>query len=82
MWGGLYEHNTQDKNGIIGYHPDLQNLFIATGFSGHGVMEAPAVGMSVAERIIDGEFKTIPEVATLGLERIRNGKLIKETIVI
>jgi len=82
MWGGLYEHNTKDKNGIIGFHPDLDNLFLATGFSGHGVMEAPAVGLSAAERIVDGAYKTIPEVESLGFERIRSNKLIKETIVI
>ncbi len=82
MWGGLYAHNTKDKNAIIGYHPDLKDLFIATGFSGHGVMEAPAVGLSIAEKILTGEYKTIPDVKDLAFERIKENKLIKETIVI
>jgi len=82
MWGGLYEHNTMDKNGIIGFHSDLANLFIATGFSGHGVMEAPGVGQSSAEMILENRYKTIPEVKDLAYERFRKKELIKETIVI
>ena len=82
IWGGLYAHNTQDKNAIIGFHPNIENLFMATGFSGHGVMEAPAIGLSVAEKIIDNEYKTIPEVKQLYYERFANGELIKEKIVI
>lgn len=35
-WAGFYEYNTYDENGIIGPHPYYNNLFIATGFSGHG----------------------------------------------
>lgn len=82
MWGGLYAHNTKDKNAIIGYHPDIKELFLATGFSGHGVMEAPAVGLSVAEKMLTGKYKTIPDVQDLAFERIRENRLIKETIVI
>jgi FAD-dependent oxidoreductase domain-containing protein 1 len=81
-WGGLYAHNTQDKNAIIGDHPDIRNLVLATAFSGHGVMEAPAVGICIAEKIIQGDFISIPEVKSLGYGRFREGKLVKETIVI
>lgn len=35
-WGGYYEYNTFDANGIIGPHHVFKNLFFATGFSGHG----------------------------------------------
>ena len=82
MWGGLYAVNTEDHNALIGEHPDFENLFICTGFSGHGAMEAPAAGLSIAEIIENGEIKTIPEVIALNIKRIRDKKLIKETIVI
>jgi len=82
MWGGLYAINTEDHNALIGEHPDFKNLFICTGFSGHGAMEAPAAGLSIAEIIESGEVRTIPEVNKLNVERIRNKELIKETIVI
>ncbi|MEO0293830.1 MAG: FAD-binding oxidoreductase [candidate division WOR-3 bacterium] len=82
MWGGLYSFNIEDHNALIGRHPDYENLFICTGFSGHGAMEAPAAGLSIAEIIIEGEAKTIPEVNSLNIQRIRNKRLIKETIVL
>lgn len=81
-WGGLYAHNTQDKNAIIGDHPEIRNLIFATAFSGHGVMEAPAVGQCIAEKVMQGDFATIPEVKSLAYTRFKDGKLVKETIVI
>lgn len=35
-WAGFYEFNTFDENGIVGPHPYYHNLYIASGFSGHG----------------------------------------------
>lgn len=42
-WAGLYE-NTPDHNAIIGASRRLDGFFYATGFSGHGFLQAPAVG--------------------------------------
>jgi sarcosine oxidase subunit beta len=55
-WGGLYEM-TPDHNGII----DRLNerLYIAAGFSGHGLMMAAATGKLMSELIQTGRFQTL-----------------------
>lgn len=68
-WAGFYEYNTFDENGIIGPHPYYNNLYIATGFSGHGIQQTPAVGRAISEMIIDGEFRTI-DLTRFGFDRI------------
>lgn len=68
-WSGFYEFNTFDENGIIGLHPYYHNIFFATGFSGHGIQQAPAVGRAISELIINGEFITI-DLSRLGFDRL------------
>ena len=48
-WAGLYAMNTLDQNAILGEWPELEGLFLANGFSGHGLQQAPAVGRYIAE---------------------------------
>lgn len=68
-WAGFYEQNTFDENGIISAHPYYNNLYIATGFSGHGIQQTPAVGRAIAELIINGEFREI-DLSRLCFDRI------------
>ncbi|XP_034539715.1 FAD-dependent oxidoreductase domain-containing protein 1 [Notolabrus celidotus] len=68
-WAGFYDYNSFDQNGIIGMHPLVNNMFFATGFSGHGLQHSPAVGRAVAELILDGNFKTL-DLSGLGFRRI------------
>jgi glycine/D-amino acid oxidase-like deaminating enzyme len=79
-WAGHYEVNTLDHNGVIGPHDEIENLIFATGFSGHGVMHAPATGRGVAELITTGAYKTL-DLSPLGFSRIRTGTPLHENVV-
>ncbi|KAI9556876.1 hypothetical protein GHT06_016668 [Daphnia sinensis] len=80
-WSGYYDYNTFDQNGIIGIHPYHTNFLFATGFSGHGLQQAPAVGRAVMELILDGEFLTI-DLSRFGFERvIANQPVFEQNIV-
>ena len=52
-WAGLYAVNTLDGNAILGEWPELKGFYLANGFSGHGLQQAPAVGRYLAECILD-----------------------------
>jgi FAD-dependent oxidoreductase domain-containing protein 1 len=54
----LYEM-TPDQNGIIDQHPVISGLYLACGFSGHGLMTSPATGKVMSELIRLGRFETI-----------------------
>ncbi len=77
-WGGLYEV-TPDNHPVIGAAGEA-GWWVACGFSGHGVMHAPATGMLVAELIVTGRSSL--DVGCLRLSRFREGKPIAETNVI
>lgn len=58
-WAGHYDYNTFDQNAFIGPVPGIPNLLLASGFSGHGIQQSPAVGRGLAEHICHGEYRTI-----------------------
>ena len=66
-WAGLYEM-TPDRHAILGVAPECDNLVLAGGSSGHGVMHAPATGQLVAELLTTGAFRTL-DVRPLRPER-------------
>ncbi|MCC6534589.1 MAG: FAD-binding oxidoreductase [Burkholderiales bacterium] len=71
-WAGLYDECELDGNMILGNWPGkLDNFFVACGFSGHGLMHAPAVGRALAELIVRGRFETI-DLARMGYQRVRD----------
>jgi sarcosine oxidase len=80
-WAGYYEYNTFDQNGIVGRHPKHEGLNFATGFSGHGIQQSPAVGLAVAELIVQGSYRTL-DLSPFSYERISAGRPIRELNVV
>lgn len=80
-WRGCYEYNVIDFNAIIGQHPDVPNFYLINGFSGHGMMQAPAAGKGLAEYILYGEYKTL-DLSAMNIRRFRENKLIIEKAII
>lgn len=80
-WAGIYSHNTIDQNAIVGEHPGLSGYYLAVGFSGHGMQQAPAVGKGLSEWIRNGKYETI-DFSPLCFERFQaNNLIIEEAIV-
>jgi sarcosine oxidase, subunit beta len=76
---GLYE-NTPDHHAILG-GCEIEGLYFANGFSGHGVMHSPATGRALAEIILAGGASFL-DVSGLRLERFAKGELLHETAFI
>lgn len=80
-WVGHYDFNTLDQNAIVGPHADLPNLMLCTGFSGHGLQQAPAVGRGIAEQILTGGWQTL-DLSDLGYARVAQGRPLAELAVV
>ncbi|MFZ1053432.1 MAG: FAD-dependent oxidoreductase [Candidatus Sulfotelmatobacter sp.] len=79
-WAGLYEM-TPDHHPILGEAPGVRGFFLANGFSGHGVMHAPATGKILSDLILTGKTELI-DASLLSLARFAEGRLIHETAVL
>jgi sarcosine oxidase subunit beta len=79
-WAGLYEM-TPDHHPILGEAPDVPGFFLANGFSGHGVMHAPATGKILSDLILTGKTDLI-DASLLDLARFSEDRLIHETAVL
>ncbi len=78
-WAGLYE-TTPDHNAVLGHPEGTEGLLLANGFSGHGFMQAPAIGQLMAEWIVDGRPSL--DLGELRLERFRDARAVTESNVI
>ena len=79
-WAGYYAVNTLDHNAILGRHPETDNFYLANGFSGHGMMHAPAVGRGLAELIATGSYQSL-DLGAFGYDRIlRNEPILEATV--
>ena len=79
-WAGLYEM-TPDHHPILGEAPGVPGFFLANGFSGHGVMHAPATGKILSDLILTGKTDLI-DASLLNLARFAEGRLIHESAIL
>jgi sarcosine oxidase, subunit beta len=79
-WAGLYEM-TPDHHPILGKVPGVEGFYVATGFSGHGVMHSPATGKIMADLILKGNTGLI-DARMLDYARFSEGRSIEETTVL
>lgn len=79
-WAGLYEM-TPDHHPILGPVPEVPGFFLANGFSGHGVMHAPATGKILSDLVVRGTTDLI-DAPLLSLSRFAEGRMIEETAVL
>jgi FAD-dependent oxidoreductase domain-containing protein 1 len=77
-WGGLYEM-TPDQNGIIDQIAD--RVYLAAGFSGHGLMMSPATGKLMSELIRTGGFQTL-DASRLSFARFSRNELIMDDVML
>jgi sarcosine oxidase subunit beta len=64
---------SRDRHAILGRVDGIDGLYLATAFSGSGFKIAPAVGVCMAEMILDGRAKTV-DIDAFGLRRFAEGK--------
>jgi sarcosine oxidase subunit beta len=65
-WRGYYEV-TPDHNALVGESGDVSRFLYATGFSGHGFLQGPAIGEIVRDLVLGRE--PFVDVAPLSVER-------------
>jgi sarcosine oxidase, subunit beta len=75
-WAGLREM-TPDDHALVGPIPDVPGLWVATGFSGHGFMQAPAIGEALAQLLRTGSSDI--DLGVLRAERFAEGRAIVES---
>jgi sarcosine oxidase subunit beta len=76
---GYYEV-TPDHNALVGETPDVGRFLYATGFSGHGFLQGPAVGEIVRDLVLGRE--PFVDVSPLSAERFAHAAARPEHNVI
>ncbi|MEW5959222.1 MAG: FAD-binding oxidoreductase, partial [Chloroflexota bacterium] len=72
-WTGPYDI-TPDWNPLVGPVPEIEGLYVATGFSGHGFKLAPTIGEGLAQTIL-GQKPRLP-IDMYEVNRFNEGKTL------
>ncbi len=78
-WTGYYEV-TPDHNALVGESADVSRFLYATGFSGHGFLQGPAIGEIVRDLVLERE--PFVDIAALSVERFARAATRPERNVI
>src|SRR5260370_34472310 len=77
-WWGWYDVSP-DWNALVGEAREVSRYLYATGFSGHGFQQAPAVGEHLAE-LVTGRTPTL-DLSAFSAGRFAKGAMRPETVV-
>jgi sarcosine oxidase subunit beta len=78
-WAGLYEV-TPDHNALLGEWKKMSRFLYATGFSGHGFLQGPAIG-EIFRDLYLGKTPFV-DISPLSIERFASGNLRPERNVV
>ena len=73
-WSGLFT-TTPDWHPVLDHVEDVDGLYCAVGFSGHGFKLSPMIGVVMAELITEGKASSV-DISMLDLDRFREGRLL------
>jgi sarcosine oxidase subunit beta len=78
-WVGMYEV-TPDHNALIGEAPEVTRFLYATGFSGHGFLQGPAVGEVIRDLYLGRD--PVVDVSPLSADRFAAGAMRGEVNIV
>jgi sarcosine oxidase subunit beta len=78
-WTGMYEV-TPDHNALVGESSEVSRFLYATGFSGHGFLQGPAIGEVVRDLYLGVE--PVVDVSPFTAERFADGGLRGEVNIV
>jgi FAD-dependent oxidoreductase domain-containing protein 1 len=81
-WRGHYARSQLDLSPFIGrWAGGISNFVLANGFSGHGIMHAPATGRAIAELLGHGEFQSI-DISCFDVRRVQLNEPFREVGIV
>jgi sarcosine oxidase, subunit beta len=78
-WAGLYEV-TPDHNALLGEFTGISRMLYATGFSGHGFLQGPAVGEILRDCVLGRE--PFIDIRDLSADRFESGHMQPELHIV
>jgi sarcosine oxidase, subunit beta len=78
-WTGFYE-TTPDHNALLGESRSVSRFLYATGFSGHGFLQGPAVGEVMRDLILDQP--PVVDISGYDVDRFAHGRSRPEKNVV